>query len=117
MHIRTHHTDTTTRENNCDLRRIYPWKDVVTPPWNSSLVSIRPLESSKEHQHATDETFIFTAGHGRVSVNGEERLVQPGDVVYIPHAHDHVVTNTSPRDRLDFVSIYWLQPQTGEQPV
>ncbi|MBY8863524.1 cupin domain-containing protein [Nocardia sp. CA2R105] len=111
MHFRSADTDVITRENNCDLRRLYPWQDVVVPPWNSSLVSIRPQESSKEHHHATDETFIFTSGVGTVTIDGEQRPIAPGDVVYIPHGQDHIVTNTSTDAPLDFVSIYWLQPE------
>ena len=110
MYVRTAAADGQTRENNCDLRRIYPWADVVVPPWNSSLVSIRPRESSKEHAHATDETFIFISGTGHVNVAGESRPVAEGDVIYIPHDQQHVVTNASDSEPLNFVSIYWLQP-------
>lgn len=111
MHVRTAHDDGITRENGCDLRRIYPWQGVVAPPWNSSLVSIRPQESSTKHHHATDETFIFTGGKGTVTVEGQGREVIPGDVIYIPHGNNHVVTNTSTTDPLTFVSVFWHQPQ------
>ncbi|MDQ2882590.1 MAG: cupin domain-containing protein [Actinomycetota bacterium] len=109
MYVRTSIKDGQTRENNCDLRRIYPWQDVVVPPWNSSLVSIRPHESSKEHSHATDETFIFTGGSGTVRVGAEQRVIDTGDVIYIPHGIDHIVTNTDDSEPLTFLSIYWLQ--------
>jgi mannose-6-phosphate isomerase-like protein (cupin superfamily) len=109
MYTRSAAGDGLTRENNCDLRRIYPWQDVVVPPWNSSLVSIRPGESSTAHAHATDETFIFTGGSGTVVVEDEQRTVSPGDVIYIPHDNRHVVTNTTDHEPLTFVSIYWLQ--------
>jgi mannose-6-phosphate isomerase-like protein (cupin superfamily) len=109
VYVRTEIDDGQTRENNCDLRRIYPWEGVVVPPWNSSLVSIRPLESSKEHSHATDETFIFTSGSGTVRVGDEQRAIDSGDVIYIPHGINHIVTNTSDSKPLTFVSIYWLQ--------
>jgi mannose-6-phosphate isomerase-like protein (cupin superfamily) len=109
MYVRTADEDGLTRKNNCDLRLLYPWEDVVVPPWNSTLCSIRPLESSKEHAHATDETFIFTGGSGMVRVGGEHRTIGPGDVIYIPHDTTHIVTNTSDADPLTFVSIYWLQ--------
>ncbi|MBP2327234.1 mannose-6-phosphate isomerase-like protein (cupin superfamily) [Kibdelosporangium banguiense] len=111
MYVRTEIEDGQTRENNCDLRRIFPWQDVVVPPWNSSLVSIRPHESSKEHSHATDETFIFTGGSGTVRIGDEQRAVEVGDVFYIPHDNNHVVTNTSDSEPLTFVSIYWLQKE------
>lgn len=115
MYLRTTVDDGQTRENNCDLRRIYPWAGVVVPPWNSSLVSIRPHESSTEHNHATDETFIFMGGSGTVRMGEERRTVGEGDVIYIPHGNNHVVTNTSDTEALSFVSIYWLQQASAAE--
>ncbi len=112
MYVRSAETDPIIRKNGCDIRQLYPWDDVVTPPWNSTMCTVRPLESSTEHHHATDETFIFLAGRGTVSINGtQERTVEPGDLIYIPNGNDHVVTNTSEHDPLKFISIYWLQPE------
>ncbi|MGW1792575.1 cupin domain-containing protein [Streptomyces tubercidicus] len=110
MYVKTAADDEQIRKNGCDLRQLYPWENVVVPPWNSTLCSIRPSESSAPHGHATDETFIFTGGKGHVRIGEEERAVIPGDVIYIPHGTHHIVTNTSDSDPLTFVSIYWLQP-------
>ena len=110
MHVKTASGDRQIRKNGCDIRELYPWKDVVEPPWNSTLCTIRPTESSTPHSHATDETFIFTGGAGRVDADGETRPVMEGDVIYIPHGINHIVTNTSETKALTFVSIYWLQP-------
>ncbi|MER5205564.1 cupin domain-containing protein [Streptomyces sp. NPDC002825] len=110
MHVKTDAGDARIRKNGCDIRELYPWDGVVVPPWNSTLCSIRPTESSTPHGHATDETFIFISGEGHLRVGTEERRITPGDVVYIPHGTDHKVTNTSESDPLTFVSIYWLQP-------
>lgn len=115
MHVKTDADDLRIRKNGCDIRELYPWNDVVTPPWNSTLCSIRPTESSTPHGHATDETFIFISGEGYLRVGTEERTITPGDVVYIPHGTDHVVTNTSGSEPLSFVSIYWLQPADEKQ--
>ncbi|MFC8453790.1 cupin domain-containing protein [Kitasatospora sp. NPDC057223] len=109
MHVKTATGDEQIRKNGCDIRQLYPWAGVVVPPWNSTLCSIRPTESSTAHSHDTDETFIFTAGDGHVRVGSEQRTVVTGDVIYIPHGTDHVVTNTSATEPLTFVSIYWLQ--------
>ena len=94
MHVRTAAHDGTIRKNNCDVRQLYPWDGVVAPPWNSTVCTVRPHESSAAHAHATDETFIFTGGSGTVEVGGEGRHVEAGDVIYIPHDTEHVVTNT-----------------------
>ncbi|MFB7941467.1 cupin domain-containing protein [Streptomyces sp. NPDC004779] len=110
MHVKTDADDVRIRKNGCDIRELYPWQGVVAPPWNSTLCSIRPTESSTPHGHATDETFIFVSGEGHLRVGTERRPITPGDVVYIPHGTDHQVTNTSETDPLTFVSIYWLQP-------
>ncbi|MFH9423989.1 cupin domain-containing protein [Streptomyces sp. NPDC017529] len=110
MYVKSAATDGRIRKNGCDIRQLYPWDGVVVPPWNSTLCSIRPTESSTPHGHDTDETFIFTSGEGRVRIGEEERSVVTGDVIYIPHGTRHIVTNTSDSEPLDFVSIYWLQP-------
>ncbi|MFC8247970.1 cupin domain-containing protein [Streptomyces chartreusis] len=110
MHVKTAADDDLIRKNGCDIRQLYPWSGVVTPPWNSTLCSIRPEEASTAHSHDTDETFIFISGQGHARVGDEEREVAPGDVIYIPHGTRHIVTNTSGQDPLTFVSIYWLQP-------
>lgn len=110
MHVKTQASDRQIRKNGCDIRQLYPWDGVVEPPWNSTLCTIRPTESSTPHSHDTDETFIFISGAGQVDVGGETRRVIEGDVIYIPHGTNHIVTNTSEAKALTFVSIYWLQP-------
>lgn len=110
MHVKTQATDDQFRKNGCDIRQLYPWDGVVQPPWNSTICTIRPTESSTPHSHAMDETFIFTAGSGHVAVGDESRAVAVGDVIYIPGGTNHIVTNTSETDPLTFVSIYWTQP-------
>lgn len=109
MYVKTTEDDRI-RKNGCDIRELYPWDGVVVPPWNSTLCSIRPTESSTPHSHATDETFIFTGGEGKVRIGEEHRTIKVGDVIYIPNGTDHIVTNTSETDPLSFVSIYWHQP-------
>ncbi|MET7619234.1 cupin domain-containing protein [Streptomyces sp. NPDC005408] len=110
MYVKTASGDDQIRKNGCDIRQLYPWDGVITPPWNSTLCSIRPAESSTPHGHDTDETFIFVAGEGHVRVGEEERPITVGDVIYVPHGTNHIVTNTSESEPLTFVSIYWLQP-------
>jgi mannose-6-phosphate isomerase-like protein (cupin superfamily) len=111
LYVRTEAEDGFIRKNNCDVRQLYPWDDVVTPPWNSTVCSVRPHESSASHSHATDETFIFLSGSGHVEIGDERRPVDEGDVIYIPSGTTHVVTNTDDATPLRFVSIYWIQDQ------
>jgi mannose-6-phosphate isomerase-like protein (cupin superfamily) len=110
MHVKTQAIDRQIRKNGCDIRQLYPWDGVVEPPWNSTFCTIRPAESSTPHSHDTDETFIFVSGTGYVKVGGEARPVMEGDVIYVPHGTEHIVTNTDDTKALTFVSIYWLQP-------
>ncbi len=117
MYVRTAEEDEVIRKNNCDVRQLYPWDGVVVPPWNSTLCAVRPLESSKEHAHAMDETFIITSGRGTMRLGGEggeHREVGPGDVIYIPGDTSHILTNTSDSDPVTFVSIYWVQGERAE---
>jgi len=112
MHMRTETGDGYIRKNNCNVRQLYPWDGVVTPPWNATVVTVDPQDSTTRHEHATDETFIFTNGGGLVWIGDERRPVAAGDVIYIPHGTEHTIINNSVDEPLQLVSVYWLQPAT-----
>ena len=44
---------------------------------------------NKLHTHTTDQILIVTAGEGIVATEHEERIVQAGDVAYIPAGERH----------------------------
>lgn len=51
--------------------------------------------ATTEHYHrVTEELYFFTAGRGRLRVDGEERDVRPGDCVVLPPGAVHKLWNT-----------------------
>jgi mannose-6-phosphate isomerase-like protein (cupin superfamily) len=51
--------------------------------------------STQEHYHVrTEEIYYFTAGQGRIRVNGDTRDVRAGDAIAIPPGQKHKLWNT-----------------------
>ncbi len=51
-------------------------------------------ETTEHYHRVTEEIYLFTAGRGRLRVDGEERDVRPGDCVVLPPGAVHKVWNT-----------------------
>jgi mannose-6-phosphate isomerase-like protein (cupin superfamily) len=69
---------------------------VSLPTANQSLAeaTVPPGTSTDEHYHrVTEEIYYFVAGAGRIRVEGEERLVRPGDCVVLPPGARHKLFN------------------------
>jgi len=61
--------------------------------------SSRPGGVVPEHVHPhQEERFIISAGEGRFTVNGEERVVGPGETVVIPAGVPHSEQNVGSAD-------------------
>ena len=102
----------TTYEYGCDLRRLYPWKEVSDPIyWGAALGSVRVGEATTPHSHDEEETFLILSGHGAISMDGDRTSVLPGDIVYLPRGSRHTLENCSPTDPLRFLTIYWGSPE------
>lgn len=84
----------------------YPWDDVVTPPFGVGRGVVEPGGRTSRHNHHEAETFIITAGSGRLSVNDETREVGTGHVIYFPPFSRHLLENTS-NEPLEFMTIWW----------
>ena len=55
-------------------------------------VTLQPGDQMKYHSHQRrDEIWVVVSGEGRVIQNGEERLIEPGDVIQIPARQKHTV--------------------------
>ncbi len=53
--------------------------------------------STQRHYHKTSEEFYFLLeGSAEMELNGETRLVQPGDAILIPPGSWHTITALSP---------------------
>jgi mannose-6-phosphate isomerase-like protein (cupin superfamily) len=46
------------------------------------------------HKHAPEQTYTILEGSGLMTVNGEQRPVQPGDCIFIPAWAEHGLQNT-----------------------
>jgi oxalate decarboxylase/phosphoglucose isomerase-like protein (cupin superfamily) len=97
----------------CDLRRLFPWPGVADPLWGSAIASVRPGESTTEHGHDEEETFLILSGSGTISVDGEVRPIGRGDLIYLPRHSRHFVANGSSDAPLEFLSIFWGSPEAN----
>ena len=111
MHIRKASTDPSKSEYGGDFRRLYPWADVVTPPWGSAWMTIAPGERSIRHNHDEDETFIILSGSGIMNVDDEKQVVERGDVIYLPRFSQHFLENTSTNAPVEMLCIWWGAPE------
>jgi methionyl-tRNA synthetase len=85
----------------------YPWNDVVATPFGTAWLVVEPGRRTKPHNHHEGETFFILRGRGTMTVGGESRDVEPGDVVYLPPFGEHILENTSPHEDLHFLTIWW----------
>jgi len=88
----------------------YPWPEVAATPFGSGWLVVEPGRRTKPHNHHEHETFFILRGQGRMTAGGESREVEPGDVIYLPPFGEHILENTSSRDDLHFLSIWWEDP-------
>ena len=64
---------------------------------NQSLAEARlePGRSTQEHFHrVTEEIYYITHGQGLMRIEGEERVVNPGDSIAIPPGKRHTIRNS-----------------------
>jgi mannose-6-phosphate isomerase-like protein (cupin superfamily) len=56
--------------------------------------TLEPDEATQRHYHrATEEIYFVLKGSGRMEVDGETRMVRPGDAVLIPAGAWHTLEN------------------------
>jgi mannose-1-phosphate guanylyltransferase/mannose-6-phosphate isomerase len=75
-------------------------------------VTIPPGSKSDAHIHErSDEFWIITRGHGRVSVDGNEVDIEPGLVVCAPAGSKHEVFNSGK----EILHAYWIICPAGPE--
>lgn len=75
-------------------------------------VTIPPGSKSDAHIHErSDEFWIITKGHGKVSVDGNEVDVEPGVVACGPAGHKHQIINTGK----ETLHAYWIISPAGPE--
>jgi len=71
------------------------------------LMSLKPGEDIGEETHPNiDQFFRFEGGKGKCIINGNEYLVENGDVIVIPAGSKHNVINTDAVKELKMYTIY-----------
>lgn len=66
----------------------------ATPRTLLDLYCLEPGQAQKPHAHADqDKIYLGLDGRGRVSVNGAEEVLEPGDAVVVPAGAEHGVSN------------------------
>ncbi len=88
------------------LQSMLSASDIKGLPFGSVFGSVPPHTVSKRHSHQDGEMFIVLAGKAIVVLGDEERLLGPGEVIYLSPFDHHEIRNESD-EPFDIVSIYW----------
>ncbi len=88
-------------------QELYPWQDVVNPPFNSMRCVVEPGKITHIHNHHEGETFFILEGEGKIAVGNETETVGAGDVIYLPPFLNHTLENTSAQNKLSFITVWW----------
>lgn len=111
-----------TREYNCDLRRLFPWKGTVQTKrpiteFGTIWVRVRAGEAVDRHDHDEEEAFIVLSGEAELQLEAQTTLLTKGDVAYVPRFWTHQITNKS-NEAFEFLDVYWDFGigDVGEQP-
>ena len=66
-------------------------------------VDVAPGSGQRPHSHAPEQVYVVVRGRGKMRIADEERLVDEGDLVYIPSDTLHGIENLS-NEVLTYVS-------------
>jgi mannose-6-phosphate isomerase-like protein (cupin superfamily) len=80
------------------------------PPFGHAWGYLEGPCQMEAHSHPTEEVYIFMAGEGVVAVDGEERIMKPGDVVNITPNAAHTVRNER-EEPLLWAAFWWTVPE------
>ncbi len=69
--------------------------DLPDVGFTATWVDVAPGSRQRPHYHPSEQFYVVTAGRGRMLVDGEEREVGPGDLVYLPSGAVHGIENAS----------------------
>jgi methionyl-tRNA synthetase len=89
---------------------IYPWPNVVSPPFSTTACIVEPGQATDPHNHFEAESFFITKGKGKITVGKEVAEVEAGDVIYFPPGSHHTLANES-EEPLHFFTFYWKDEQ------
>ncbi|MEM8907481.1 MAG: cupin domain-containing protein [Bacteroidota bacterium] len=72
---------------------LHPQNDQLDLPYSLAHASLPVGQRSLPHLLKGSEVYFILAGRGRVFINGESRLLNAGDVVYIPPGAEQYICN------------------------
>lgn len=88
--------------DNQDFRRVL----FTTPRTQLVLMSLQPGEEIGLEVHELDQFIRIEAGAGKVTLDGQEHMVQDGVAIVVPAGTRHNVINTSSKEALKLYTIY-----------
>nr|QDO67124.1 PyrN [Streptomyces candidus]QDX19154.1 methionine-tRNA ligase [Streptomyces candidus]QER91005.1 pyfG [Streptomyces candidus] len=83
------------------------WAEAAGVPFNVRRVTLRPGETTAEHNHHDLEVWVMLDGVGEVGWDGHQRVLTAGDSVYLPPLAPHTLRNLSSDRPLSFFSMWW----------
>ncbi len=107
MHIQRLDPEKLFEAYGIQVQMLYPWKDVVEPPFGAAWAVVPPGGSTKHHAHQEGETFFFVRGQGVMRIGDDSVAVGPGSVCYQTPFDHHTLTNTSDSEELVFLTVWW----------
>lgn len=91
--------------DNTHLREIlHPDKADLAIRYSLAHAIVKPGKTSFQHALKTSEIYYILEGRGEMLIDGEKRVLEPGDTVYIPPMANQCITNISDID-LKFICI------------
>ena len=59
------------------------------PAMSMGLYRLPAKGTDPQQPHAEDEVYIVTEGKARIEVDGEDNMVEPGSIIYVPAGAPH----------------------------
>jgi methionyl-tRNA synthetase len=107
MHIQRLDPEKLFEAYGIQIQMLYPWQDVVEPPFGAAWAVVPPGGSTKHHAHQEGETFFFVRGRGVMRIGDESVEVESGTVCFQDPFDHHVLTNRSDTEDLVFLTVWW----------
>ena len=107
MHIQRLDPEKLFEAYGVQVQMLYPWQDVVEPPFGAAWAVVPPGGQTKHHAHQEGETFFFAKGQGVMRIGDDSHEVKAGDVVFQPPFNHHILVNTSETEEMLFLTVWW----------
>jgi methionyl-tRNA synthetase len=95
------------RTHGAESKSLYPWDQIVSTPFKSSMVNVKPFIKTTPQLHHEAEVLFIIKGQGRAYIDEEIYEVSFGDTLYLPPFIKHSVENIVSHEDLTYISIWW----------